>query len=227
MDHSSTLRLRDMPRWSGDQWLTEAWRFAMLIAGLFIFATGLTLGLQCNLGANSWTVFSDGIAHHSMLTIGQASQITGLVMIAIGWFVGVRPGLGTVLNMLLVGWFLDLELQHGWIPQAESYPARLAMMLATVAVLGFATGLYIKAGFGAGPRDSFMLAVTRLTGWPVGLNRWLIESGAVLAGALLGGAFGVGTILMALMIGPAVGVGFRLFGLPTRKRGERRKEPIG
>ncbi|HET7037544.1 MAG TPA: membrane protein [Thermomicrobiaceae bacterium] len=227
MNQSSTLRLRDMPHWSGAQWWTGAWRFAMLIAGLFIFATGLTLGLQCNLGANSWTVFSDGIARHSVLTIGQASQITGLVMIAIGWFVGVRPGLGTVLNMVLVGWFLDLELQHGWIPQAGSYPARLAMMLATVAVLGLATGLYIKAGFGAGPRDSFMLAVTRLTGWPVGLNRWLMESGAVVAGILLGGDFGVGTILMALMIGPAVGFGFRLFGLPTKKQVEKGKERTG
>lgn len=211
------LRWRAAGSWSRGDWLRTAGSLAILIAGLFLFAVGLTLGLQCNLGANSWTVLSDGIARHTPLTIGETSQLTGFLMLLLSWRVGIRPGVGTVLNMLLVGWFLDRLLDHHVIPLAQGYPLRVAMMLAAVAVLGVATGLYIKAGFGAGPRDSFMLAVTRMTGWPVGLNRWLIESVVVVIGALLGGAFGIGTVLMAFMIGPAVGYGFRLFRLPTRE----------
>ena len=207
--------LRNLRGWTRDDWYRWLIHFVILIAGLALFALGLVLSLQSNLGANSWTVFHDGIARRTPLTIGQASQIVGFIMIAASWLVGVRPGIGTVLNMYLVGLFMDLILASGWVPLAQAYPARVAMLLASVGVLGIATGIYIRAGFGAGPRDSFNLALIRITGLSVGVVRWLVESAAVVIGIVLGGHFGVGTILSALLMGPAVGAGFRLTGLSS------------
>jgi uncharacterized membrane protein YczE len=210
--------LREVRSWTGSDWLAWLRDVTVLVAGLFFFSVSLALSLQSNLGANSWTVLSDGIAKQSPVTIGQASQLVGLVMIGIGWLVGIRPGIGTVMNMVLVGFFLDRVLDSGVIPLAGPYPARLAMLAVAVLSMGLASGMYIRAGLGAGPRDSFMLALTRMTGLPVGINRWAMEAAAVLVGALLGGAFGVGTLLFALMIGPAIDFGFRVFGLAPRAR---------
>lgn len=213
--------LRDLRNWSGRDWRDWIARFAMLNAGLALFAVGLVLSLQSNLGANSWTVFHDGIDRHTPLTIGQASQVVGLLMIAVSWLGGIRPGIGTLCNMYLVGWFMDLILEHGWVPLAQAYPLRVTMLLASLAVLGVATGVYIKAGFGAGPRDSFNLSLMELTGWSIGKTRWAIEVTVVVVGILLGGRFGVGTIISAFLIGPAVGMGFRLVGLPRGSKGRR------
>ena len=216
--------LRDVRRWSTREWARWLIQLAVLILGLGLFAAGLVLSLQSNLGASSWTVFQDGISRHTPLTIGQASQIVGLVMIGVSWIGGIRPGIGTVLNMLLVGLFMDVILQHGWVPAAQAYPARVGMQLAAIAILGLATGVYIKAGFGAGPRDSFNLVMVRVTGLPIGVARWGIESAVVVVGIVLGGRFGPGTILAALLIGPAVGLGFRAVGLSRRDPAARRSE---
>ena len=204
------------------RWLSQ---FTVLIFGLGLFAVGLVLSLQSNLGATSWTVFQDGISRHSPLTIGQASQLVGLVMIGVSWIGGIRPGIGTILNMVLVGLFMDQILQHGWVPLGHAYPARVGMQIASLAILGLATGLYIKAGFGAGPRDSFNLVMVRVTGFSIGVARWGIETAVVLVGILLGGRFGPGTVLAALLIGPAVGLGFRMVGLSRRDPASERAEP--
>ncbi len=104
------------------------------------------------------------------------------------------------------------------------------MLAAAIVVIGIASGMYISSGLGAGPRDSFMLALTEITRLPVHVNRWMIEVVVVIVGIILGGSFGVGTIIFALLVGPSVGVGFRIFGLstrsksssiPTRRRGTR------
>jgi len=107
------------------------------------------------------------------------------------------------------------------IEKAGPYPLRIAMLIGAIAVIGLASGMYISSGLGAGPRDSFMLALTEITGLPVHINRWMIEFVVIVAGIFLGGSFGIGTIIMVLLTGPAVGFGFRLFGLPTRSRGGR------
>lgn len=208
--------IRQIRQWRADEWRRALLHFIVLFFGLGLFSLGLVLNLQSNLGANAWTVFSDGVARRTPLTIGQANQVTGLVMIGASWLVGIRPGLGTVMNMYFIGLFMDLLLASGWIPMAEPYPLRVAMLLGSLLVLGLATGIYIRAGFGAGPRDSFNLALTRLTGLSVGVARWMIEVTVVVIGIILGGLFGPGTIIGAFLIGPAVGLGFRLTGLsPT------------
>ena len=137
-------------------------------------------------------------------------------MLLVSWAVGIAPGIGTVLNMILVGFFVDLILGTGMIDKAGPYPLRILMLVAAVVVIGLASGMYISSGLGAGPRDSFMLALTEITGLPVHVNRWMIEVVVVIIGIILGGDFGVGTIIFALVVGPAVGIGFRIFGLSTR-----------
>lgn len=199
-------------------------QLATLIAGLFLFALGVVLGLQSGLGAIAWTVFHEGLARHTPLTIGQATIVTSVVMVGMSWVAGTPPGLGTLLNMLLVGLFTDAILWSGLIDRPEHWPGEWALLVSSIAVLGVATGMYISAGLGAGPRDSFNLALSRRTGWSIGLTRWLLETTVLGIGILLGGSFGVGTILAALLTGPAVGLGFRLFRLEPggKSTGSRR-----
>lgn len=217
-----SLQLRNMRNWTGPEWVAWLKAIGVIIVGLFLFGLALTLTLQSNVGANSWTVLHDGIAKQTPLTIGQAAQIVGLLMLAVSWAVGVRPGVGTILNMVLAGLFLDLILWTDLIKRADNYLTGGAMLLASVALMGFASGMYIKPGLGAGPRDSFMLALTEITGKPVGTARWFLEISAVIVGILLGGDFGVGTIIFAALIGPSVGFGFRLFGVKTGRTRPRR-----
>jgi uncharacterized membrane protein YczE len=221
MNVQADFRLRDMRNWDSAVWANLLKRLAILVVGLFFFAVSVVLSLQCNLGASSWTVFHDGFSKHTPLTIGEASELTGLLMLVISWFVGIKPGIGTVLNMILVGVFTDMLLGSGLIDKAGPYPLRIAMLIGAIAVIGLASGMYISSGLGAGPRDSFMLALTEITGLPVHINRWMIEFVVIVAGIFLGGSFGIGTIIMVLLTGPAVGLGFRLFGLPTRSKGGR------
>jgi uncharacterized membrane protein YczE len=213
------LRLRDLRQWSGADWRVWMRDFTVLIVGLFLFSLSVSLTLLSNLGANSWTVLHDGIARQTPLSIGQAAQLVGLVMLGVSWTSGIRPGIGTVLNMFLVGLFMDLILGAGLIPEPSAFPLQAAMLIAAVVGMGIATGMYIKAGMGAGPRDSFMLVLVRVTGWRVGTIRWAMEAVVVLIGIMLGGSFGIGTIIFAILVGPSVDFGFRLFGLtPKRKR---------
>ncbi len=190
----------------------------MLFGGLFIFSLAMALSLQCNLGAASWTVFHDGISRQTPLSIGMATQLVGLLMLGVSWLAGIRPGFATIANMVLVGLFLDLILWTNLIPMAEAYAVRVLMLLASIVVLGLASALYIKAGFGAGPRDSFMLALHRRTSLRIGKVRWMMEAGAVVAGIILGGAFGVGTIIFAFLVGFSVDFFFNLLGVRTQSK---------
>jgi uncharacterized protein len=210
--------LRNLRNWSGDDarlWLQQ---FLILVVGLFFFALALMLSIYANVGANSWMVFHDGIAIQTPVTIGQASQLVGLVMIVVSWLVGIKPGMGTVLNMLLVGWFMDLIVWSGMLSYATDLPVQLSMLGLSILILGLSSGMYIKAGFGAGPRDSFNLAMIELTNLSITVSRWMIEGSVVVLGILMGGQFGFGTIIYALLIGPAVGLGFRVFGLRRTPR---------
>ncbi|HVB63524.1 MAG TPA: membrane protein [Nitrolancea sp.] len=221
MNVRAEIRLRDIRSWDASSWITMSRRLLILIVGLFLFALSIVLGLQSNLGASSWTVLHDGLSLHTPLTIGEATELTGLLMLLVSWVVGIRPGIGTVLNMILVGVFTDIILGSGLIDKAGPYPLRFAMLVGAIVVIGIASGMYISSGLGAGPRDSFMLALTEITGLSVHINRWMIEFVVIVFGIILGGSFGIGTIIMVVLNGPAVGIGFRLFGLPTRSSGSR------
>ena len=201
------------PRYAG--------QLAVLIAGLFCFALGIVLTLQSHLGLGPWDVFHQGLSGRLGLSFGLASIVVGFAVLLLAWALGTPPGLATVLNMILVGAFVDLILWLGFVPDLTGRPffPRLAMDVAGVAVVGVGTAFYIKANLGAGPRDSLMLGLARRAGGRVAAVRAAIELTALTIGFLLGGTAGLGTLVFAFGIGPAVAVAFRLF----RVRVERSK----
>lgn len=199
--------------------LRLAGQYAVLIAGLFCFALGLVLTLKSALGLGPWDVFHWGLKRHTGLTFGQANIVVSLVVLLVAWALGQRPRIATVLNMLLVGTFVDLINRAGVIPSVEhhAWAVRLLVDLAGVAVVGLGTAFYIKGDLGAGPRDGLMLVLTRRTGRPIALVRASIELSVLVVGFFLGGTAGIGTLVFAFGIGPAVALAFRLFRVDAHK----------
>lgn len=195
-------------------------RSVRLLAGLWLFALGSVLTLRASLGVPPWDVLHDGIRRNTPLTFGVAVIAIGVLLVLVSALWGIRPGPGTIANMLLIGTFVDLMLwtDAGADLDDAHMALRVAVMLSGVLVVGLGSALYIGANMGAGPRDSLMvLAATKLK-VRVGVARAAIEGSALLAGWLLGGAVGVGTLLFVLTIGPSVDVFFRLFKMEADGR---------
>jgi uncharacterized membrane protein YczE len=192
-------------------------RVGLLVAGLFCFALGVVLNLQSNTGLAPWNAFHFGIHLQTGITLGEASVGVGLAMIGVSWLMGVRPGLGTVANMTLVGYFTDRILDSGVVRPQHELVGQLLMLAAGVSVLAVGTAIYIRPALGAGPRDSFMLALTRRLGWKVGAVRAAIEAAVLVAGWALGGPIGVGTLVFVFGIGPAIQLAFRLFRIRSER----------
>lgn len=195
-------------------------QLAMNIAGLFLYALGLVLTLRSHLGLGPWDVLHQGITRHSPLTFGQASVLVGLVIIVAGLLIGIRPGLGTVLNMVLVGYFFDRILATGLVPVPQSWAARVLLDLVGIVVVGLGSGLYIRSALGAGPRDGLMLGLHRITKRRLALVRACLETVVAVTGFFMGGTAGIGTVIFALGIGPAVEMGFRVFRVPSQREVE-------
>ena len=184
-------------------------RFIRLIFGLFLYALGIVMTINANIGYAPWDVFHVGLANSIGLSIGVASILTGVVIVLISWLLGEKLGLGTILNMLLIGVFLDIIMALKVIPKLDHVILGIFMMLGGLFVIALASYFYIGAAFGAGPRDSLMVALTRKTGLSVGICRGSIELMAVIIGWRLGGKLGLGTILSALAIGFCVQMTFK------------------
>lgn len=195
-------------------------RSARLLLGLFLFALGVVFTLRASLGVSPWDVLHDGLRLQTPLTFGMAVIAVGLVLLLLSLAVGVKPGPGTVANMLLIGVFEDLMLATGIGAGLDdaAIALRLPLLLAGVVVIGLGSALYIGAQMGAGPRDSLMVAVATRAGVRVGIARAIVEGSALLLGVLLGGQAGIGTAIFAVAIGPSVDVSFRLFGMDAHGR---------
>ena len=185
-------------------------RFARLMAGLFLFALGIVFTLRANIGYAPWDVFHAGLAGTLGITIGLASILVGLALLVVVAAMKETLGLGTVFNMIFVGAFIDLILAVRVIPLAEGYVVGLFMLTSGLALIAFASYLYISSAFGAGPRDSLMIILACKTGKPVGVCRAGVELTAVVIGFFLGGQVGVGTVVAAFGIGFFVQLVFRL-----------------
>ena len=195
-----------------------------LFAGLWLFAAGVVLGLRSGLGVSPWDVLHDGIRQVTPLSFGIATVLVGVVLVAVALAAGIRPGPGTLANMLAIGLFADAMLATGIAADldARPLPLRLLAVAGGVGLVALGTALYIGAGLGSGPRDSLMLALSARTGVRVGVVRALIEGSVLVVGWLLGGAAGVGTVLYAFGIGPAVELAFRLLRVQPPARREPR-----
>ena len=185
-------------------------RLVVLVLGLLLFAAGVVALLESRLGLSPWDVLHQGIAKHSPLSFGQANIAVSIAIVAFAWALGVAPGFATVANGILVGVFIDRLAAIGWVDGLADRPltVRIALVAVGIAVIGVATALYIGAALGAGPRDALMLAGVRRTGTRVSVVRAVLEGSALVAGIVLGGKLGFGTLAFALFVGPAVELGF-------------------
>jgi uncharacterized membrane protein YczE len=203
----------------------RALAWARLLVGLWLFAAGVVVGLRSGLGVSPWDVLHDGIRQVTPLSFGTATVLVGVVLVAVALVAGIRPGPGTLANMVAIGVFADAMLATGIGSDlhAAPLPLRLLTVVAGVGLVALGSALYIGAGLGSGPRDSLMLALSARTRARVGLVRALIEAGVLGVGWLLGGAAGVGTLLYAFGIGPAVELAFRLLRVELPARPGRRR----
>jgi len=178
-------------------------RALQLLVGLFLYGVALGLMVRGGIGVAPWDVLALGVAGQTGIGYGAVTVLVSVVVLLLWIPLRQRVGLGTLLNALLVGPSADLALAV--IPAPSSVWVGAPMFVAGLLLLAFATGLYISADFGPGPRDGLMTGLVRRTGWPVWIVRTLIEGGVLLVGFLLGGPVGVGTVLFAFGVGPLVG----------------------
>jgi uncharacterized membrane protein YczE len=177
-----------------------------LFFGLAVIAAGIDAQIESGLGLAPWDVLHQGLSRHLPITIGQASIVVALVMLVVAWLLGQPPGFGTVANALVIGWLMDVYRQAGWVQGLSAAPigVRVLLLIGGVALFGIGSAFYIGAAFGAGPRDSTMLALSRRSGRRIALVRACLEVAALSVGWMLGGTVGIGTAAAALLIGPAV-----------------------
>ncbi|MCW2614336.1 MAG: hypothetical protein JWN08_1330 [Frankiales bacterium] len=183
-----------------------------LLVGLVLFGTGLWLGLVADLGVGPWDVLTGGLSERLGTPFGRTAIGISVVVLLIGLAAGVRPGVGTLLNVVVIGAVVDLLLATPLLDQLADQPVavRLVATLGGIASVAAGSALYLGAHLGPGPRDGLMVALHTRTGWRVGSCRALLECAVLVVGVALGGPVGVGTVLFALGIGPAVQVAFRL-----------------
>ena len=185
-------------------------RLPSLLVGLFLFAVGVVANLNSGLGMSPWGVLNVGVSNITPLTLGQASQVIGLVVIAIGWALGFAPGFGTLMNMYFIGFFIDLIVAWGLIPIPTEPVFQYLLLILSVAVLGVGSLFYMGVQLGAGPRDGLMLGLVKKLDKQVAYVRAGIEGTVLILGYLLGGPVGVGTVITALTTGYSVQLFFRL-----------------
>ena len=178
-------------------------RVPQCVAGLFCFALGIALFFHSQLGTGPWDVLHGGLSKISGLPVGLIINIIGLLVLPLWIPLKVRIGLGTVLNALLIGVFLDIVKPR--MHDASAPWLQLSLAIVGVLIIGIGSGLYIGAGLGAGPRDGIMVGLSRL-GMSVRAARTLVEAVTLLIGWLLGGKIGLGTIIFLMGIGPVVQV---------------------
>lgn len=188
-----------------------------LFFGFFLYAVGILLALYSRLGMSPWDVFHLGIVNHSVLSLGQASQVVGLVIILLSVFLGVVPGIGSILNMIFIGFFVDLLDHIGIINTPDSIFGCVLMLLAAIIIMEFATYFYLRVELGAGPRDGLMEGLVRRLNKPVWLTRGSIEITVLLIGFFMGGPVGIGTLLLAFLIGPSIQFAFKIGQYDSKK----------
>lgn len=201
------------------------WRLGKLMAGLVLFGVGIWLGLQAHLGVGPWDVLAGGLAQHLGTPFGRTAIGVSVIVLVLGLVAGVRPGLGTALNVVVIGTVVDLLLATPALDGLgeQPLPARLLGTVGGIASVAVGSALYLGAHLGPGPRDGLMVAMVQRTGWPVGRCRALLELVVLVLGVALGGPVGVGTLAFALGIGPAVQVAFRVLRQTPAPR--RRVQP--
>jgi uncharacterized membrane protein YczE len=198
--------------WSG--WKRLAYDFFVIQIGFLLFGLAIDVMVQASLGLDPWDVLQMALTYHFPVTLGESSIGVAFIIIVIDVALREPLGWGTIANMIFIGVWIDLLKPY--VPQVPSvFLVQLAYLLLGVLIMGFATAIYIGVDAGAGPRDTLMLALSRLGKTSVRIARTCIEVTVVAVGWLLGGPAWLGTLVAAIAIGPAVQLGFKILKVRT------------
>lgn len=194
-------------------------RIAHLLVGLALYGAGCAIMVRAGIGLDPWTVFAQGVSLQTGIGIGWVTNIVGFLVLLLWIPLRQKPGVGTLANILLVGTSMQATLAV--FPAIDGFALQVLVFLLGMMLVAVASGLYIGADFGPGPRDGLMTGLRARFGWPIWAARLVVEASVLLAGWLLGGSVGLGTILFALGIGPLVHRTLPLFDLRRRRDARR------
>jgi uncharacterized membrane protein YczE len=195
-------------------------RLPGLLVGLVLFGIGIAMMAQANLGLGPWEVFHQGIARMTGLQLGTVSILLGIPILLAWYPLGERPGAGTILNILVIGTATNVGISL--IPAVSGVAVQLVLMLAGVVTIAIGSGLYLATDLGPGPRDGLMTGLHYRFGWSIRRARTAVELSVLVAGFLLGGTVGIGTVVFALGIGPLVQLALKVFDREGRVSARRR-----
>lgn len=199
--------------WSADDPWTLKPRFStmiLLIVGLIIFGAGDAVLISARLGNTPWTVLAEGIAENLGWSIGESTFFVSFMVLLLWIPLREKPGIGTILNAILIAATIEFLLPI--LPTPETFSLQIIQVLAGIVLVAIGSGLYLTANLGPGPRDGTMTGLTKVTGIPIGRIRSGIEIFVIAIGWTLGGKFGIGTILFAILIGPCVAICLNMAG---------------
>ena len=209
------LSLKNIPKvsWSSEKALNfkpKISTFLFLCFGLTLFGLGEGLLIISLTGASPWTVLAEGISLHIDFSIGTITFFISLIVLFLWFFLNQKPGIGTLLNALIVAVMIDISI--AFIPAPENYISQLILAIFAVLIVGIGSGFYLVSNLGPGPRDGLMTGLQKKTNLPIALVRAFLEISVVSVGWYLGGTVGIGTLLFAFGVGPAVAFGLFLVG---------------
>ena len=209
------LSLKNIPKvsWSSDKPLNlrpKISTFLFLCFGLTLFGLGEGLLVVSHTGASPWTVLAEGISSNVDFSIGTVSFFVSLGVLFLWFFLNQKPGIGTLLNALIVAVMIDVSIIY--IPTPENYIPQLLLAILGVLMVGLGSGFYLVSNLGPGPRDGLMTGIQRKTNYPIAAVRAFLEISVVSIGWYLGGTVGIGTLLFAFGVGPAVVLGLFIVG---------------
>ena len=193
--------------------LTTTRRIIQLALGLFLYGIAISLIVRAAIGVAPWDVLSQGVVKQTGLSFGFVTVALSVVVLLLWIPIKQKPGIGTVLNALFVG--PSAEVGLAILPVPDSLVMQVVFFAGGLALLAVATGLYIGARFGPGPRDGLMTGIHRKFGWKIWIVRTAIEVTVLSIGWLLGGNVGIGTVAFALLIGPMVNITMPFFLVPA------------
>jgi uncharacterized membrane protein YczE len=198
------------------RWNTFIRDFVVIQIGFVLFGLSIAIMIRSKLGTSPWAVLEVALSNLTGISPGRMSIIVGFVVLLGALAMRERVGWGTLGNIIFIGLWEDLFLRY--IPSVDDqFLVQMAMLLAAIFMMGIASAVYIGVDAGAGPRDSLMLEFHRTTGISIRLGRAIIEIIVVAVGWFLGGPLGIGTVIFALLIGPAVQWSFKLFNVRPHK----------
>lgn len=193
-------------------------RFMVFAAGIFVLAFGVSTAITAGLGVPTWDVLHIGLANRTPFSIGRWVQIIGVCMILMTSFLEKeKPAIGSIINIIMVGFFINLILASKLLPVFDGLGPRITMLLIGISLMGFGSGMYVSSKIGAGPREGITLYLSKRFSMSVRLSRTIIEMIALTIGWLLGGPVALGTFASLILIGPIMQFSLRFWTIQMNR----------